>query len=226
MKVAVGPPMCAEKRECKCERERVSERVYGCMSLSPMNDSCCLAHSCLGASGSGRCGAGQMEGPHGSSRCSAFVYAQLIKNNKPCHPEPQPSGAEPACSFLPASQFIVGGWLRPQLCLVASDSSVNQISNSALILLEISGSRLIGIHRYAYPCTIPVHSGRIFHGLPLLSSLWYIFYPSRLKIQLFHFLWYVAWLSLTQYWGADKAPYNQFKTIALSGCPYSYLNPD
>lgn len=31
-------------------------------------------------------GLGQMERPHGSSRCFAFVYAQLIKNNKPCHP--------------------------------------------------------------------------------------------------------------------------------------------
>lgn len=63
-------------------------------------------------------------------------------------------------------------------------------------LLEIAGhgAQLIGIHRYAYPCKIPKHSGRIFHGLPLLSSLWYIFYPPRLKIQLFHFLWYVSWL--------------------------------
>lgn len=31
-------------------------------------------------------GLGQMERPHGSSRCFAFVDAQLIKNNKPCHP--------------------------------------------------------------------------------------------------------------------------------------------
>lgn len=51
-----------------------------------MNHSCCLAHSCLGASGSGRYEVGQMERPHGSSRCFAFVYAQLIKNNKRCHP--------------------------------------------------------------------------------------------------------------------------------------------
>ncbi|KAI9529693.1 hypothetical protein NQZ68_007931 [Dissostichus eleginoides] len=27
-----------------------------------------------------------METPHGGSRCFAFVYAQLIKNNKQCHP--------------------------------------------------------------------------------------------------------------------------------------------
>ena len=57
-----------------------------CASRSSMNHSCCLAHSCLGASGSGRYGVGQMERPHGGSRCFAFVYAQLIKNNKQCHP--------------------------------------------------------------------------------------------------------------------------------------------
>lgn len=57
-----------------------------CASYSSMNHSCCLAHSCLGASGSGRYGVGQMERPHGGSRCFAFVYAQLIKNNKQCHP--------------------------------------------------------------------------------------------------------------------------------------------
>lgn len=57
-----------------------------CASHHSMNHSCCLAHSCLGASGSGRYGVGQMERPHGSSRCFAFVYAQLIKNNKRCHP--------------------------------------------------------------------------------------------------------------------------------------------
>lgn len=51
-----------------------------------MNHSCCLAHSCLGASGSGRFQVGQMERPHGGSRCFAVVYAQLIKNNKRCHP--------------------------------------------------------------------------------------------------------------------------------------------
>lgn len=57
-----------------------------CASHTSMNHSCCLAHSCLGASGSRRYEVGQMEGPHGSSRCFAFVYAQLIKNIKPCHP--------------------------------------------------------------------------------------------------------------------------------------------
>lgn len=78
-----------------------------------------------------------------------------------------------------------------------SDGAVSRISKLLLFhLLEIAGhaAQLIGTHRYAYPCKIPKHSGRIFHGLPLLSSLWYIFYPPRLKIQLFHFLWYVSWL--------------------------------
>lgn len=55
-------------------------------SHSSMNHSCCLAHSCSGASGSGRYGVGQMERPHGRSRCFAFVYAELIKNNKHRHP--------------------------------------------------------------------------------------------------------------------------------------------
>ena len=48
--------------------------VYA-VSLCAVNDSCCSAHSCLGTSGSGRCGAGQMETPHGSSRCWALVDA-------------------------------------------------------------------------------------------------------------------------------------------------------
>lgn len=71
-----------------------------CASRSSMNHSCCLAHSCLGASGSGRYGVGQMERPHGSSRCFAFVYAQLIKNNKQCHPRVSAIWGRPDNSFL------------------------------------------------------------------------------------------------------------------------------
>lgn len=71
-----------------------------CASHSSMNHSCCLAHSCLGASGTGRYGVGQMERPHGSSRCFAFVYAQLIKNNKHCHPGVYAICGRPDNSFL------------------------------------------------------------------------------------------------------------------------------
>lgn len=70
-----------------------------CASHSSMNHSCCLAHSCLGASGSGRYAVGQMERPHGGSRCFAFVYAQLIKNNKQCHPRVSAIWETPDNSF-------------------------------------------------------------------------------------------------------------------------------
>lgn len=70
-----------------------------CASHSSMNHSCCLAHSCLGASGTERYGVGQMERPHGGSRCFAFVYAQLIKNNKRCHPRVSAIWETPDNSF-------------------------------------------------------------------------------------------------------------------------------
>lgn len=78
-----------------------------CASHSSMNHSCCLAHSCLGASGSGRYGVGQMERPHGGSRCFAFVYAQLIKNNKQCHPRVSAIWETPDNSF---SCSLVNYW--------------------------------------------------------------------------------------------------------------------
>ncbi len=78
-----------------------------CASHSSMNHSCCLAHSCLGASGSGRYGVGQMERPHGGSRCFAFVYAQLIKNNKQCHPRVSAIWETPDNSF---SRSLVNYW--------------------------------------------------------------------------------------------------------------------
>lgn len=102
-----------------------------------------------------------------------------------------PSGGEPNYSFPPACRCIVG-----EVCSGAIGGKATNLQTLLFHLLEIAGhaAQLTGIHRYAYPCKIPKHSGRIFHGLPLLSSLWYIFYPPRLKIQLFHFLWYVSWL--------------------------------
>lgn len=83
-----------------------------------------------------------------------------------------PSGGEPNYSFLPSCRRIVG-----KFAAARSEEKrwrcQTDLQTLVFHLVKIAGhgAQLIGIHRYAYPCKIPKHSGRIFHGLPLLSSL-------------------------------------------------------
>lgn len=200
MKVAVGPPVCAEGK-CKCERGCVSEWESVRLYVSLTDEWFMLFSSQL----FGCIWLREVRSwPNGGATWQLQMFSFCIctaHQKQQAMPPWAPAIWGRACLQLPASFPVHCGRVIGDRHFVWRQAIAlsTRISNSALILLDISGSRLIGIHRYAYPCTISAHSGRIFHGLPLLSSLWYIFYPSRLKIQLFHFLWYVAWLFLTQY---------------------------
>lgn len=115
-----------------------------CASHSSMNHSCCLAHSCLGASGSGRYGVGQMERPHGSSRCFAFVYAQLIKNNKRCHPRVSAIWETPDNSFSCSPAELLDGSFEKELFSGAPltlHSATMKTGAASLPVLLFSGTR-------------------------------------------------------------------------------------
>lgn len=80
-------------------REAGWSLAVGRASRSSMNHSCCLAHSCLGASGSGRCGAWAKWRGHMAAPDVLLLYMHSSsKTTSPATRESRPSGRQPDSS--------------------------------------------------------------------------------------------------------------------------------